>query len=69
MNEVALKLFHVLKTFGFHAGLAVGTFAPGCLTGLVATDIDIFRGEQFNNFVEHVLQEFERGFLAGAEVA
>ena len=47
--------------------LAHGAFFPTVLGSLIAADVDIFRREDVQKLVKHILKELEGAFLAHAE--
>ncbi len=57
----------VLQSQFFDACLAIGTFLPACLGCFVATNVDVFRREDFHHLGQYCLQESECFLLAGAE--
>ena len=67
--HVALQLIDTLQALLAHAALAILTQLPVALASLVATDVDILRGEYLNNLVEYRLHHLEGRLLADAEVA
>ena len=73
LREVALQaVFLRLLAFGLdafvlYALLAKRTFSPARARTLVATDVDVLRGEDLDDFIEHVLYKLEGLLLARAE--
>ena len=49
------------------ASLTLGTLLPTGLGALVATDVDVLRGENLHNLGQHVLDETQSGIVAGTE--
>ena len=68
MDEVALEAVDAVEILSLDAGLTVGAVVPFGFRGLIATYMNIVRGEHLDNLVEYILKEFEGSLLAGAEV-
>ena len=67
-DHVALQLIDVFQPLFAHPRGAFGAGAPALLRGFVAADVDILRGEESNHLGKDVFEEFERLFVADAEV-
>lgn len=66
-HEVALQLVFILQTFVLDTFLTGGADFPAFCRTLVATHMDVLRGEKFDHLLENILQKFERRLLAGAK--
>jgi hypothetical protein len=62
LDEPALQFVFVAQAFFFDAGLAFGAVSPAVLGGFVAADVDVFRGEEVDDFVDDVFEKLE-GFV------
>ena len=67
-DHVALQLIDVFQPLFAHPRGAFGAGAPALLRGFVAADVDILRGEESDHLGKDVFEEFERLFVADAEV-
>ena len=63
-----MQLIDVFQPLFAHPRGAFGAGAPALLRGFVAADVDILRGEESDHLGKDVFEEFERLFVADAEV-
>ena len=56
-----------LQSFSLDACLAFRTTLPSRLRTLVASYVNIFRGEDFHDFIEDIVNEFQGFVVAGAK--
>ena len=67
-NEIRLQTVELCDAQLAHLLLAERTTAPTGLCGLIASDVDVLRGEDFHHFFQYVLQEIIGGHAARAEI-
>ena len=56
-----------LQSEGLDARLAFRAMLPPRLRALVAPDVDVLRGEELYDLGQYVVDELERGVVAGAQ--
>jgi hypothetical protein len=64
IDEVRLQVVLATQSFTFDAGLACFTRSPPSLGAFITSDVDVLRGKQLHNLIQHRLQELKRAIFA-----
>ena len=66
--QVALQLVYIGKMLVFHSLLTFRADLPSRLSGLIATDMNVFGREKFHDFRQYILQKGESFFITDTEI-
>ena len=64
-HEIALQFFNMFDAFRFHTGLTFRTFFPVIFRSLITTEMNVFRREKLDNFINYIFKETENAVVSG----